>query len=239
MNHVTPEVRAAARDIYDRQQAVPKGDHEADMDLRAEWTQRVQQPILDSMATAGESLTFLTAFVVSSDIASAVRADLMVEDGMDPLKASHLVGSYARAAFLREYIEAGRVGWDDVDIISLWRDSDPDDTDPWWAEQWQDAVKRNGGDMLRDGSGPLPVEDEDTLYLYRGQLPGEAGLAWSTDRRVAVKFAKTGGGRSARSGGVVLEGRADPRDVLAFLTGRGESEVVILPENVVWTVEPI
>lgn len=230
---MTDDIRVTAREIYDAQMALDPADHKGQSDLHVRWTQDVTQPICDTLS----GMTAITALVVSGDIASAYRADFALEDGtMGWERCMHLVGSYARGEWVRRHIDSGDIDLTAVDIVALWRDSDPDDSSDWWADTWQAVVSANDGMMLTDSDVPLPVEDDDTLYIYRGQLAGApVGLAWSTDRFVAEKFALSGGGRSTMLGGKVLEGTCDPRDVLGWLTGRGESEVVVLPENVAYS----
>lgn len=76
--------------------------------------------------------------------------------------------------------------------------------------------------------------------IYRGQwdLDHDLGFSWTTSRAVATKFAKVyhkrfvGAKRDPDWCPGVVCGRALKRDVLAFLNGRSEREIIIRPELV-------
>ena len=76
--------------------------------------------------------------------------------------------------------------------------------------------------------------------MYRGGNPFEVrkGFAWTTDPKIAQKFADGAGERIQRVNGVVVVGYVRPSVVLAFLTERGESEVIVDP-RLVENVHPI
>lgn len=66
----------------------------------------------------------------------------------------------------------------------------------------------------------------DTIKVWRGCVLGlnEDGLSWTLDRKVADWFAR----RFTHLGdGVVIEGEVKKADVAAYLSGRGESEIVV------------
>jgi hypothetical protein len=73
----------------------------------------------------------------------------------------------------------------------------------------------------------------DSIRVYRGSTPGvnDDGLSWTTDREKAEWFAK----RLRRKGEerAVLAGWVEKVDVVAFVAGRGEAEIVVTdPEHV-------
>lgn len=76
--------------------------------------------------------------------------------------------------------------------------------------------------------GGLP----DTFTVYRGfhNTGAEDGYSWTLDRERACWFAH----RLCPTGGQpkVASGIISRRDVFAFMSGRGEQEIVCLPENV-------
>lgn len=71
----------------------------------------------------------------------------------------------------------------------------------------------------------------DEIVIYRGAIAelNEDGWSWTTDRAKAHWFAKRGFGGEER---VVLKATVAKANVLAYLTGRNESEIVVDPDNV-------
>lgn len=71
----------------------------------------------------------------------------------------------------------------------------------------------------------------DKITVYRGSVDfNQEGYSWTTDRDKAKWFAGRSFGSTAR---VLLRGTVNKSDILAFLAGRGESEIVINPEHVI------
>jgi hypothetical protein len=74
----------------------------------------------------------------------------------------------------------------------------------------------------------------DKLQIFRGwgaiqgRKRGAKGLSWTTSRAMAEWFAC----RFDVRPGYVASGWVDKKDVFAYLMGREESEIVVLPENV-------
>lgn len=183
------------------------------------------------------TLPFTTAFIMASDAVGA-------EDVWTRLAAGRIAfpvalaqtGSYARMDLAYRALDAGYATEEQVlgSLPELWRGSDPDDEDGRFLDLWLRATLRNGGRYLRDGAA-LPRGR--TLTVFRGQDPADdpahlRGIAWSLDVATAEKFARGAWARVGNRRGVVYEGRV-PRDVvLGYLTGRGESEVVVDPWSV-------
>lgn len=84
------------------------------------------------------------------------------------------------------------------------------------------------------------LPDEFTIYRgYRPDLGNRDGLSWTLDRELAQRF----GNRAwtsltidkpltdPRNPGRVAERRVKKREVFAFLTGREEAEVILLPRR--------
>jgi hypothetical protein len=79
----------------------------------------------------------------------------------------------------------------------------------------------------------LMGEDEDNLLrslpekvtIYRGcqKRINEDGLSWSLDKSIAKFFANRFGKK-----GIILKKTVSKKDIVALLTGRGESEVIFL-----------
>ena len=174
----------------------------------------------------------VTAFIMAGDEMSARRADEMVAAGTHTVEeAGHLIGSYARLNWFYKQMQEKRITR--VQMIELlpkeWPFADPDDSDPRWLELWREAKHLNGA-YVRDGK-PLPRSQ--MLTVYRGQHGRELGIAWSLNPKVAQKFAAGPAAfRTPVSGGKVFRGLVSRDFVLAYLTGRGEQEVIIDPRHV-------
>ena len=192
------------------------------------------------LQTADPSLPLHSALTIAGDRASAEPAERMIRAGVAFDDALPFVGSYARVDFaVRMAMAAERfLSYEHlIEILpGLWSGSDPDDTDPRFLALWQDAWRRNRRRIILDGPG-LPVDafvsgrnGRKYVRVFRGQDAGSPlGIAWTTDRAIAVKFAAGAALRTSDRRGDVLEGRIHRRMVMAFLTGRGESEVILDP----------
>jgi hypothetical protein len=170
----------------------------------------------------------ITAYVIAGDVISAERATEMVKDGVPAAKALNLIGSYARFQWAVDNLPRKVL----LKMLPrLWSGADPDDTKPEYLELWYEAWNSNcQGAVYDDGRNELPWGE---LTIFRGQsMASPVGISWTLDRGVARKFAFTGGGRGRISDGVILTGRVMAGAVLAYITGRNESEVIADPENV-------
>ena len=96
-------------------------------------------------------------------------------------------------------------------------------------------VKRAGGPTGSDGWA-LEWVSITCSATSRPIGHGNPGISWTTDKRIALKFAATGGGRIRVRGGVLLQARVStiqPGAVLAYITGRDESELIVDPKFLV------
>lgn len=192
-----------------------------------------QQKLADDLAETMPTVDSITRYIIAGDLLSAERAMAMVQSGeWDAERALDLTGSYARLNFALELNERGYLT--EAALLAalphLWRGSDPDDTDPRFLALWRKAFNANGRSPVRDGR-PLPPGK--VLVVFRGQAAGEPyGIAWSLDPKVAQKFARTLGGRTTRQGGVVYHGWVMRPNIMAYLTGRQEAEVIVDPAHV-------
>jgi hypothetical protein len=193
----------------------------------------------DQVLQANPDIHPLTATVIASDLYSAERATKELEAGLITAdQAVWTTGSYARWNLVRALMLVGQLdeAWLDENILRLWQGCDPDDTDPENLVIWQMARNRHGG-MLRDGR-PLPQGARGTIHsvrVYRGGPPVTGtrnGIAWTTDPKIAQRFANGAGERVQRTNGVVIEGYVHDSKVLAYITGRNESEVIVEPKDV-------
>jgi hypothetical protein len=193
------------------------------------------EPIIDRLVETG--IDPITAHVMANDILSADRATERVMSGEVPAeRAVYFVGSYARWDWVLTMMSRGLItdDWFAENICDLWSGSDPDDTNADYLRLWQRLWRKNGGHVIRDGR-PLPKGGADgMLKVYRGGHPMgiRNGFAWTTDPKIARKFAVSFGGRAQHVGGVVITGLVKPSHVCAFITRRGESEVIVDPRMV-------
>lgn len=195
-----------------------------------------EQAIIERLTAKDPSLPWVTAIVMAGDIRQAEDARAMFDRGeIDARRALTLTGSYARWDFAHTLWSEGHLTDDEYfgDLCDLWSGSDPDDRDPKWLAVWRQAKRWNGGAMLRDGKA-IPTRDKAHPFpVYRGQMRDESvGIAWTRDPKTAQKFANGAGLRISNMGGVVIAGMAQRSDVLAYITGRGESEVIIDPARI-------
>lgn len=172
---------------------------------------------------------FVTAIVMAGDYASAENADELIERGkLSVSEAIHLVGSFARLSWLVDKYKKGLLPkeWLLTDYPNEWVAADPDDTDPQFLELWRQAWIMNGCSIIRDGKD-LP-SDTGVLNIYRGQNSPvmDGGIAWTTDFDIAQRFAN-GMGARMKLNGVVMSAQISVSHVYGFMTGRGESEVVV------------
>lgn len=201
--------------------------------LEAEMNRAVEDSMADmtrahEMVETDPRLPFITALVMAGDARSAERSKRWVEDGTHPFdQAINYVGSYARFEFALWGIEHGHTTQEALfaDLPDLWRGSDPDDTDPRALALWKAAHAANKGRYIRDGR-PLPRGR--TIRVYRGQDDGAPfGIAWTTDLAIAEKFARGAATRQDNRGGRVFEVNVPRDQVIAYITGRNESEVIL------------
>ena len=204
------------------------------IDMDAELQEmELRNKIATELREKNPKLPLITAIVMAGDMRSAERMfDYMKHGKYEYAQAVHLVGSYSTLNFALRAHEEGYATMDAIldELPDLWRGSDPDDTDPRFLDLWRRAWERNGRRYLRDGAAlPRP----HNLIVYRGQDENDPmGIAWTLDIEIARKFARGAGMRVSDYQGTVMIGKVARRDVLAYLTKRGEQELIIDPRNV-------
>jgi hypothetical protein len=192
-------------------------------------------PRIGQLMRSDPHMPIWTAMVIAQDLSTIDRARQMIREGKDPLSAVHICGSYARFQAAVELLPR-KVLYEH--IVDLWRGSDPKGSDADYLSVWKAAhasgLGRKRGSTttyLRDGRG-IPGSAY-TVQVYRGQDPGPpSGLAWTRDLEVAVKFAKGAATRQGDRLGVVLHGIIPRKDILAYITGRNEDEVICDPADI-------
>lgn len=187
--------------------------------------------------------------VAANDYASMFRTEAGIRDGSIPRHDWHVrVGSYARMELCTRMVEMTQdmswgEGWYVAEIFpilcELWRGSDPDDTDP----RFEDLFKRAKSYTTRvtpmydavplgSGTDPITVYRGEPGILLHARPDQIGGLSWTTDINTAIKFATGATMRSPHPVGTVLKGEVRYEDVLAYITGRGEWELIVPPEDV-------
>ena len=181
-------------------------------------------------ATLDPALPDLTRIVMANDLRSAEDGLALVRSGqIEPETALVYAGSYSRISTLLTLLDEERITIDRaLDLLpSVWPGSDPDDTDPRLWALWELAFIRNGG-VVTDQGHDLPRRSY--LTVWRGQRKDDRiGCAWSLRRDVAERFARGASFRTPVPDGVIIETKVPRGMILAYLTGRGEEEVIIDP----------
>ncbi len=195
-----------------------------------------QSAMVTKVLAANPGLPVITAHIIAGDLMSAERATQRVAEGMPAEQAVNLVGSYARWDWALRMVAEGVLSeqWFQDNLPHLWSGSDPDDMKPEYLAVWRKARARAGG-VIRDGRPlPHPEPGKRMLRVYRGGLPFNlrAGFAWTTDPKVARRFANGAGVRMPQVGGIVITGWVKPSDVMAYITDRNEAEVIVDPRLV-------
>lgn len=172
------------------------------------------------------------SIIIAGDMLSAERCEVGFRAGILSFRdACALIGSYARFDFVVRMLDAGLVKPEDVypDLCSLWASSDPDDTRLACLWIFRDAFLANGSRILRDERGWGDLGRRRMIRVYRGDisLKNPIGFAWTLKEEIAERFASGAGVRRPIIGGVVRSGIIHRKDVLAYITGRAEHEIIV------------
>lgn len=178
---------------------------------------------------ADPRLPLITSITIASDQMTAERSERWMEQGMPFEVAYPFVGSYARFGFAVKALDEGKADrdWFFENLPHLWTSADVGPSDR-HLELWKEAFDRNGHKPVTDGK-PLPKGAY--LKVYRGQDGDRPlGISWTLKREVADKFAHGAATRQANRGGTIFDAMWPRGDVLAYLTGRGEEEIILDPK---------
>lgn len=123
----------------------------------------------------------------------------------------------------------GRAYWEAVSFV--WSDSENIHQNRWI---WRFLLQKNipGREFMMEDSERAALEAMPShLAIYRGcACSDRKGLSWTTSKKTARWFAS----RTANLLGVescVFEATVEKSKVIAYLTGRNEKEVIVLPSD--------
>lgn len=183
-----------------------------------------------AFAIKNPTLGFVSCYLLANNYAVAELYDKAFRNNeIDWQTAAILMGSYARFDYLARWWDAGRIKTDELlkDLCDLWRGSDPDDTDVRFKRLFRAAYEVKGI-YLRDKKA-LPRDKYITIYHGQDRIATKTGIAWTLDRTIAVKFARGAWARQGDRDGIVLQATIPSHLVIAYITGRGEEEVIVDP----------
>ncbi len=92
---------------------------------------------------------------------------------------------------------------------------------------WYNLIESNGIAMSEEDA-KVYRELPEQVTVYRGCSPlNEEGFSWTLDQEKAEWFAN----RFSRAGSKVMKVTVPKSEIVAYLGGRGESEVILYPDN--------
>lgn len=189
-----------------------------------------QQELASQIMDKDPKLSYISALIIAGDMMGLEHANEMIENGVPFTKALWRVGSYSRLEFTIDQLDKGNATLDKVIPIlpQLWSGSDPDDTNQRFFDLWLLAYEANDYKTIYDEGKKLPWKK--ILTIYRGQDEGApAGIAWSLSEEIAQKFANGAATRQYNRAGIIYKAKIARKNVIAYLTGRGEQEVIVNP----------
>lgn len=122
-------------------------------------------------------------------------------------------------------------------VGKYWIDSEIDESDPVWGQLLAIHFEGRASMMSRKERAALEAMP-DMISVYRGvqgkdrilaEFSCHAGHSWSTDRNVAVKFALR---HASNTSSWVTHCQVPKTLVVAYLTHRGESEIILRPRDI-------
>lgn len=231
MYTISDEQRDKIKEFFDEYSG--KGD------MMVQFAEEMEQRnvIVDQIMKDDPKLGLVPALIIAGDKMSYDKAWKMLEAGIEFDHAVHHVGSFYRLQFAHDAMKAGYTTREHIleDLESLWRDSDPDDTKPEYFALWMDKYHANGNQIIYDTEKELKA-NQKVFTIFRGQdEDGTLGIAWTTDIEVAQRFAAGAGTRQRNRQGIVYKAKIKRQHILAYLTGRNESEVIVNPFYLIGT----
>ena len=183
-----------------------------------------QNDIAAGLQAKNPALNFITAYIMAGDYVSAEEATRLVAEGKNTAsKAVNLIGSYARFQWAVEHLTKSELL---NRLLQLWQGSDPDDTDLEYLELFRQRAAKESRGYAADGK--LLPRRKTEFTVYRGQQPDDPlGFSWTLDKETAVRFANGAGQRCPTGGGAIYNMVINRECVLAYITGRGEAEIIV------------
>lgn len=207
-----------------------------------------QEVIMQKLQKKHPTWSRVTLFVLSGDLAHSEKVDALFQAGEISFdEAQNAMGSFARWDWLMKQYRAGTINPVKFheNMCHWWSASDPDDTDKMSLEMFKNAraaspVIPNRGQYLSDEHESLPLTEFLTVYHGQDLYEKKIGFAWTLDLAIAKKFAAGAWARAPRPG-FVLKGVVERINILAYITGRGEQEVIVQPKLVkfkqkIWSI---
>ena len=146
---------------------------------------------------------------------------------------------HERLPSMLDAYRAGTLSRDDarVQMLPLWSECIEDDSADTWLSTWRDITDDGTVQLTDSDELPRIVNEHDgRVRIYRGEGSdvGDTprGMAWSTQREVAVMFAIE---RPWATAPVIYSGTVELHRVLAYITWSNESEIVVDPDDVTIT----
>ena len=118
-------------------------------------------------------------------------------------------------------------------LSGIWMDSEniPQNQELW--NEIFDSGRAGMENMMKNDEREALAALPQKIKIYQGHTGDrDDGWSWTTDKSVALWFAQRFS-QLEGSDAQVTEATADKNDVLAYLLGRGESEILVSPEDVV------
>jgi hypothetical protein len=118
-------------------------------------------------------------------------------------------------------------------LSGIWMDSEniPQNQELW--NEIFDSGRAGMENMMKNDEREALAALPQKIKIYQGHTGDrDDGWSWTTDKSVALWFAQRFSELEG-SDAQVTEATADKNDVLAYLLGRGESEILVSPEDVV------
>lgn len=200
-----------------------KNPMSAAMEIHLRQSKR-QEEIANELKAQNPALAFITAYIMAGDYVTAeVMTDAVINKLMTASDAVNRIGSYARFQWAVANLPKPELM---KKLLELWRGSAPDDTNLEYLELFRERAATEKRGYAADGL--LLPQEKDKFLVYRGQQPGDPrGFSWTLDKETAVKFANGAGLRVPTGGGVIYNLEIDRECILAYITGRGEAEIIV------------
>jgi hypothetical protein len=210
--------------------------------------QEREQKFIEEIYAKNPGVHPIKAMIMAGDYASAEQWGPYFERGeWDFEHTASMIGSYARMDWVLKMLELGKAKPEEIYpmLPDLWSGGGPDSTDKRFLELWRSAWDTNGQKMIVKAESPngkfllpevLANNRKKLVTVFRGEDLTRIGrgISWSLDIEVAERFARGASNRVPTEGDVYVA-KVHKKRILAYIAGRGESEVILDPMQLaVW-----